>query len=87
MLVTCDLKDLKIIFLFEKAQRPQNRCKVLAVKCKKVLHFRCIFSSIFPTFLTAKTYVNSYAISTKCPPTSVESSRVFRFSRKEKVRK
>ena len=42
--MTC---DLKIYFLFEKAQRPQNRCKVLAVKCKKVLHFRCIFCSIF----------------------------------------
>ena len=33
MVVTCDLKDLKIFFPFEKAQRPQNRCKVLAVKC------------------------------------------------------
>ena len=47
MVVTCDLKDLKIFFLFEKAQRPQNRCKVLAVKCKKVLHFGAFSAQFF----------------------------------------
>ena len=84
MVVTCDLKDLKIFFLSEKAQ---NRCKVLAVKCEKVLQFRCIFCSIFLTLLTVKTCVNRYAVSAKFPPTSVESSPAFSFSKKEKVRK
>ena len=87
MVVTCDLKDLKIFFLSEKAQRPQNRCRVLAVKCEKVLHFRCIFCPIFLTLLTGKTCVNRYAVSAKFPPTSVESLRAFSFSKKEKVRK
>ena len=65
MVVTCDLKDLKIFFLFDKAQRPQNRCKLLAVKCKKSttlsVHFLVNFS-YFPDRKDPCQY--SYAVST-----------------------